>query len=88
MLQLTGILDGSNTSAEVGTRYRPAGLSDPDPLARRDTVNRVFRILYALPKDVGGIADRRSLEVRIAKEDVSQKSLGCDVSRELTRPCR
>jgi hypothetical protein len=46
VLQLTGILDGSDTSAKVGTRYRPAGLSDPDPLARRDTVNRVFRRLH------------------------------------------
>ena len=39
VLQLTGILDGGDTSAKVGTRYGPASLGDPDPLARRDTVD-------------------------------------------------
>lgn len=58
MLQLTGILDGGNTSAKVGTGHRPAGLSDPDPLARRDTIHGRFRILYRLPEDIAGITDR------------------------------
>lgn len=39
VLQLTGILDGGDTSAKVGTRYGPASLGDPDPLAGRDTID-------------------------------------------------
>jgi hypothetical protein len=42
MLQLTGVLDGGDTSAKVGTRHGPASLGDPDPLAGRDTVNYRF----------------------------------------------
>jgi hypothetical protein len=73
MLQLTGVLDGGDTGTKVGTRYRPAGLSDPNPLARGDTIHRGFCVLNRLPEYVGSVIYRRSLEIRVAREDVSQK---------------
>jgi hypothetical protein len=35
-------------SAKVGTRYGPASLSDPDPLARRDTIDCCLIMLLVM----------------------------------------
>lgn len=59
------------SSARVGTRYRPAGLGDPDPLAGRDTVDSITGISDGLPEDVGSIANSAVLEIRVAGHLVS-----------------
>ena len=89
VLQLTGILDGGDTSAKVGTRYGPASLGDPDPLAGGDTVDSIAGVLDRLPEDVCGVADGGVLEVGVAGKRVSVKvRLFVFFSKKLTRPCR
>lgn len=62
-------------STRVGTRNRPAGLGDPNPLAGRDPVDCVASVFDRFPEDVGSIADGSVLEVRISGMEVSTKSL-------------
>jgi len=73
MLQLTGVLDGGDTSAKVGTRYGPAGLSDPDPLAGRDTVDLILGGLDRVPEYLTCVGDLRALKIGITDGGVSWK---------------
>lgn len=59
------------SSARVGARNRPAGLGDPDPLARGHPVDSIASVLDRLPEDVGSVVDVGVLEVRVAARRVS-----------------
>lgn len=59
------------SSARVGARNRPSGLSDPDPLARGHPVDSIASVLDRLPEDVGSVIDVGVLEVWVSMRHVS-----------------
>jgi hypothetical protein len=69
------------SGARVGARNRPAGLSDPDPLAGRHSVDSVAGVGNRLPEDVCGVLDGGVLEVGVAGEDISINNAGSVLAR-------
>ena len=77
------------SSARVRTRDGPAGLGDPDPLARRNPVDGIAGVLDGFPEDVCGVLDGAVLEVGVAGKLSVSALIGFDFCHKaLTRPCR
>jgi len=58
-----GVGDGGDGGTVVGAGNRPAGLGDPDPLARRNGVDLIAGGGDGVPEGGGGVADGCVLEV-------------------------
>jgi hypothetical protein len=76
------------SSARIRTRDGPTSLSNPDPLAGRNSVDDIAGVLDRLPEDVCGILDGAVLEVGVAGKLLVSTSPVSALLELLTRPCR